>query len=315
MPLHNWLRGIWRAHRNGLNRGHGLAASPGISPEALESRCLLSGMPPGEPIEVGGEAWAVSVTTPLEAQPALPAMPTSDSWYGAVVNANNYITSPYHRQNLSPKLSLITDVNAVSRATWIQTMAALRTSLPQALIGTYHSARDSQRVGTFPSYPPRAVPREGLTDSQILITDPTYPNIDIVDYTQPEARRYLVDHIVQNVTRIGGPLVFLDNVSHRENGFPIAWATSMDLVRELSTSFHAVGMRAIINAAVVPGVTSMLSVNQLLATGVDGVSFEMGFHPNIRNSAARIETAMQQYRKMLDAGLTVILIPIATATG
>jgi hypothetical protein len=48
---------------------------------------------------------------------------------------------------------------------------------------------------------------------------------------------------------------------------------------------------------------------------VDGVSLEMGFHANVRNSVARIQTAMSQYRRMLDTGMTVIFIAVGNATG
>jgi hypothetical protein len=137
------------------------------------------------------------------------------------------------------------------------------------------------------------VAREGLTDSQILMKHPSTTDADIVDYSQAVARKYLVDHAVDNVARAGLPLAYLDSVSHNESGFPMPWATTMTLVRDLSTNLHAMGKRAIINAAWVPGITSTTSVDQLIATGVDGVSLEMAFHPNVRGSVTRIQTAMR----------------------
>jgi hypothetical protein len=250
-----------------------------------------------------------------EAQAILPSMPSSDDWYGSVVNANNYIISPRYMANLSPKLALVTDLSGTNVATWARAVRTVQAAHPQALIGTYHSARDAQLPGAFTTYPPRAVPREGLTESQILMRHPTEPQVDIVDYAQPAARQYLVDHVVENVVQTGRPLAFLDNVSHNETGFPVPWATTMTLLRELSTNLHGAGKRVIVNAAWVPGFTDTQSVDQFLATDVDGVSLEMGFYKNVRNSTPRIQTAMQQYRRMLDAGLTVIFVPLATVTG
>jgi hypothetical protein len=163
-------------------------------------------------------------------------------------------------------------------------------------------------------YPPRAVHREGLTDSQILMKEPT-PDAEIVNYTQAAARKYLVNNVVQDVVNTGSRLAFLDNVSHNESGFPIAWSTTTSVVKEMATNLHAQYRRVIVNAAWVPGITSNTSVDQLIATGVDGVSLEMGFHQNVRTDVTRIKTAMAQYRKMLDAGMTVVLIPLGSATG
>lgn len=296
--------------RNRQSRG--VCARSAAMIESLEGRTLLSGLA----VQAAPAGAAVpaqpAVSAPL--QILLPTMPTSDAWYGAIVNANHFV-SPNYLTNLPPKLSLITDLRGDSPAMWAQAVATVQATHPQTLIGTYHSARDAQFANTLNTYPPRAVPREGLSDSQILMQDPGNPDVYIVDYRQPAARQYLVDNIVQDVAKTGRPLAFLDNISHNESGFPIPWATSMDLVSELTTRLHALGKRVIINAAWVPGVTSNQSVDQLIATGVDGVSLEMAFHANVRGDVTRIQTAMQQYRRMLDAGLTVIFIPLGTETG
>ena len=144
---------------------------------------------------------------------------------------------------------------------------------------------------------------------------PSTPDASIVDYSQPAARKYLGDHAVENVLQSGLPLVYLDSVSHQECGFPMPWATTMAAIKEMTDSLHALGKRAIINAAWVPGITSNTSVDQFLASGVDGVSLEMSFHPNVRASASRVRTAIGQYRRILDAGRTVIFFPIPTTTG
>ena len=279
--------------------------------EPLEGRRLLSGIAAVSESPATGPAATAQVEL---SQVLLPEMPTSDAWYGAIVNANHHV-SPSYLTNLPPKLSLITDLRGDSPAMWAQAVALVQATHPQTLIGTYHSARDAQYTATMTTYPRRAVPREGLRDDQVLMPAPGNPDAVIIDYTQPDARRYLVDTIVQDVAQTGRPLAFLDNVSHDESGFPIPWATTMDVVSELNTRLHALGKRVIVNAAWVPGVTSDQSVEQLIATGVDGVSLEMAFHANVRGDLTRIEVAMRQYRRMLDAGLTVIFIPTGTETG
>jgi len=71
--------------------------------EPLEGRMLFSG--PTAPV-------APTPPAPV-AQVVLPQMPTSDNWYGAIVNANHYV-SPSYLTNLPPKLSLITDLSGDS---------------------------------------------------------------------------------------------------------------------------------------------------------------------------------------------------------
>jgi len=279
--------------------------------EPLEGRMMFSGLV-ASPV-AAAPAPAVTAAAP-SAQVLLAQMPTSDNWYGAIVNANHYV-SPGYLTNLPPKLSLITDLAGDSAASWAQAVALVQATHPNTLIGTYHSSRDAQFTATMNTYPRRAVPREGLTDSQLLMQEPGYPDAWAVDYRQPAARKYLVDTIVSDVVQTGRPLAFLDNVSHDESGFPIPWATTMDLVHELVTRLHEQGKRVIVNAAWVPGITSDTSVDQLIATGVDGVSLEMAFTQNVRGDITHIQTAMHQYRKMLDAGLTVIFIPLGTETG
>jgi hypothetical protein len=262
---------------------------------------------------------ALSTSAPMTAAavaaPVLPVMPSSDTWYGAVVNANNYITSPYYQPYLSPNLKLITDLSGSDQATWADAVAQTQANHPNTLIGTYHSSRDAQYANSFKTYPRRAVPREGLTNSQILMTEPSMPEAYVVDYRQTAARKYLVRNVVNDVVATGSKLAYLDNVSHDETGFAIPWSTTMSVVTDMTSQLHSLGKRVIINAAWVPGVTSDTSVTQLIASGVDGVSLEMGFHASVRNDITRINKAMAQYRRMLDAGLTVVFVGLGSATG
>jgi len=233
----------------------------------------------------------------------------------AVVNANNYITSPYYQPYLSPNLKLITHLSGSDQVAWTDAVAQTQANHPNTLIGTYHSSRDAQYANSFTTYPHRAVPREGLTSSQILMTEPSLPEAYVVDYRQTAARKYLVKNIVNDVAATGSKLAYLDNVSHDETGFAIPWSTTMSVMTDVASQLHTLGKRVIVNAAWVPGVTSDTSVTQLIASGVDGVSLEMGFSSSVRNDITRINKAMTQYRRMLDSGLTVVFVGLGSATG
>jgi hypothetical protein len=261
------------------------------------------------------ESAAQAISAPVVSGPLLPVMPTSDAWYGAVVNASQYVTGYTYPDYLPPDVKLMTDLTGNSQAEYTTSLATMQAQYPDMLIGTYHSFRDAQLAATMTNYPRRAVPREGLNASQILMKEPGNPDADIVNYSNTSARKYLVKNVVQDVTNTGRPLAYLDNVSHNENGFPIAWSTTTAVIKEMATNLHAANKRVIVNAAWTPGVTSTTSVDQLINSGIDGVSLEMGFHANVRNNVGRIQTAMAQYRRMLDTGMTVIFIAVGNATG
>jgi hypothetical protein len=177
------------------------------------------------------------------------------------------------------------------------------------IIGTYHSSRDSETAAVRAvTFPPRAVPLEGLQSSQILYVS---GNEYVVDYSQPAARTYLVSNILSNVLSTQMPVAFIDNVSSDEMGFPMPWSTTMGLISDIVAQLHTQGVRVIINAAWAPGLTSQQNVDALINSGVDGVSLEMAFlDPGVRHSICAIQTAISQYRQMLDAGLTVIFISL-----
>jgi hypothetical protein len=237
----------------------------------------------------------------------LVTLPNSDGWYGSYVNVQNYVTS--YLSNVSPQARLITDLMGPNQSTWSVAAASVQGSFPSMIIGTYHSSRDSETAATRSvSFPPRAVPLEGLQGSQILYVS---GNEYVVDYSQPAARTYLVNNVVSDVLKTHLPVAFIDNVSSDEMGFPIPWSTTMSVIHDIVTRLHAQGVRVIINAAWAPGITSQQNVDALINSRVDGVSLEMAFlDPDVRRSITAIQTAMSQYRQMLDAGLTVIFISL-----
>jgi hypothetical protein len=308
---------------------------PRASVEPLEDRTMSSANPTNGAGQDLMRTWAVSGSAQLTMKLASDAtrptrgatsvrrpydtkladMPNSDRWYGAMVNTSNYMTSPYHLPRLPPNLGLVTDLSGTNDVTWADAVVTMRTTHPDTLVGTYHSSREAQSAGSTGKYPRRAVPREGVADSQVLMTDPHRPDTVVVDYRQAAARKYLVDNIVQDIVTTGSRLAYLDNVSHEETGWPIDWATTMSFIGDITAQLHARGVRVIVNAAWVPGITSDASVTQLINSGVDGISLEMGLLGVVRNDVTRINKAMAQYRRMLDAGMTVILVALGSTTG
>jgi hypothetical protein len=324
-----------RLHTGTCRPPDGGPIRPHASVESLEDRMMASATPTWGAGQDVLRAWAVSGSTQLTVKLASDAtqptrgattvrrpydtkladMPNSDRWYGAMVNTSNYMTSQYHLPRLPPKLSLVTDLSGANDVSWADAVVSMGTTHPDTLVGTYHSARDAQLAGSLGKYPRRAVPRDGLADSQILMTYPRTPDMAAIDYRQAAARQYLVENVVQDVVNTGSRLAYLDNVSHDETGFAIPWSTTMSVVADMTAQLHAHGVRVMVNAAWVPGFTSDASVTELINSGVDGVSLEMGFIGSVRSDVARINKAMAQYRRMLDSGLTVVLVALGSTTG
>ena len=300
------LRAVRARHSEGL-------ADPGAPANPARLFCDLDGSGAVDATDVATARVRLLTRLPAaEPRVLLPAMPTSDHYYGAVVNANHHIVSKYYVTKLPAKLGMVTDLMGSNSRTWVRAVARLKAARPDVMVGSYHSARDAQLAGTFDFYPRRAVPREGLSADQILMQ--LTPEVSVVDYTQPAARQYLVEHIVRDVVRTGRPLAYLDSVSHPETGFPLPWSATMNYLRDVATNLHAMGKRVMINAAWIPGATTDASVDEFIAAGLDGLSLEMGFHSHVRSDAGRTRTAVAQYRRLLDAGVTVVLMPSATAT-
>lgn len=190
----------------------------------------------------------------------LVSLPTSDRWYGTYVNAQNHITS--YIDTIPSDARLITDLTGIAQRDWSVAVKRVQGTFPSMIIGTYHSSRDSE-TATVRSrcYPPRAVPVEGLQSSQILYVS---GNEHVVDYSQTDARTYLVNHIVLDILNTHMPVAFLDNVSSDEMEFPIPWSATMSVINDIVGQLHAQAVRIIFNAAWAPALTSQRNVDALI---------------------------------------------------
>ena len=82
------------------------------------------------------------------------------------------------------------------------------------------------------------------------------------------------------------------------------------LLGELFAACHAAGLRLIANAAAHPAQTW----DKLLPV-VDGLTWEMPLHPNTLADTKRVTAELRAYRRALDAGKFIGLIPLLGAAG
>jgi hypothetical protein len=186
---------------------------------------------------------------------------------------------------------------------------------PDALIGHYWSAvtTTTDRRGWTPE---RCVPFPLLGESALLADswsgDPTRRFIDL---RQADVRGKMVSHIVATTTASGLNVVSLDNVTQ---GYKTAKAVPVEqwdqahraLLGELFAACHAAGLRLIANAAAHPAQTW----DKLLPV-VDGLTWEMPLHPNTLADTKRVTAELRAYRRALDAGKFIGLIPLLGAAG
>lgn len=253
----------------------------------------------------------------------LAPLPNSDNWYACVVNATPAVEG-YEPTYLPAQTQLITDLTDFgsppapgTEMGWRCALAALRGRLASPLIGTYRSMRSAAPAPTRAmTFPPRWNTLEAFTSADLLLgIEDSYqaqcPGLTMVDYSQSAAAAKLTADLVAGVAATGAALAFLDEVSSDELDPRLPpWSVTMGVLKSMTAGLHARGVRVLINAAIHFGTTTPANVAALLASGVDGVCLEEGFPaPSVRQSASAIQTAIAQFRQLLDAGLCVVFDP------
>jgi hypothetical protein len=193
--------------------------------------------------------------------------------------------------------------------------AWLRQQRPDVLIGHYWSA-----VTTATDHrgwtPERCVPFRLLGEGALLADSWSGdPARRFIDLRQPDTREKMVAHIVATTTASGLRAVSLDNVTQ---GYKTVQAVPVEpwdkahraLVGELFAACRAAGLRLIVNAAAHPAQTW----DKLLPI-VDGLTWEMPLHPNTLADTERVRAELRAYRRALDAGKFVGLIPLTGSAG
>lgn len=241
----------------------------------------------------------------LAASEPLPVLPTSDSTIRCVVNLDQFALGHLSKWSDVP---LITDVSVKltqgfpdSTASPVQHLRELQEISPH--VGTYISGGRIDNVQK--QHPPATIsfthaPPDWVVEGALRF------RLDGVGVAGAVAKA-IADEVYDRPAQI----VFLDNVIHPSTGGAVSsWFHSCRFLRMLRDRLHNQGKRLIANVSVAPWFMSEADVD-LLGGSVDGIALEMAFHSNIRDRPDRMAKEIAHHRQWLDAGLTVICIPVA----
>lgn len=261
-------------------------------------------------------ALSTVVSAVIPAQRLIP-WPESRDYWRALVNVNQFIDS--RPSDWFARDRLITDLSVIQvKPGGMQAAQAQFRSLKSEwqgrgmIVGTYISGRRVVPATDIVQYPPSEVTIEQMPQSAKYITN-----------GQGDARRRIIDlsdpatrHAFQAQVRAiwesePARLRFVDDAAvHSSAGKEQAWSAYCDNMRELRVIAHEQGSRVIFDIAAHIGRLSNQELQQLIAAvGSDGISLEMPFHVAIASDPRETEAARRAYRRLLDSGVAVILIP------
>ncbi len=260
-------------------------------------------------------AWAAWPATPVRShdqrieEGTIPALQPSDQTLRCGVNlsghAFNYPPSQWASVPLITDFSVFLDTVANPAARYNEVLARALATNPGVVIGRYLSGARVQ--SSFKQYPPEAV------DSQKFLPAMLRSGTDIVDLEDPGAARQFTDFIVDQFRDFPRPILFLDNMVH-PSALPgwIPWKHTCALLSEIRSAINRRGALLVANIAVASWAMSDADVD-LLTSVVDGMAFEMPFHAFARQSPDRIERQIEVYRRWLDRGKIVVMIPVTSS--
>lgn len=241
--------------------------------------------------------------------------PDSRDYWRALVNVNQYIDSRptdwFTRDRLITDLSIIqvkpgqTD-NARSQFRSLRVKWEAR----GMVIGTYISGRTVIPASAVVQYPQSEVTVEQMPASAKYIGSwPNDPRRKILDLSDPATRQAFQAQVKGIWESEPSRLHFIDDAAiHSSVGNGQAWSAYCDNMRELREIAHAQGARVIFNVAAHIGKLNKEEMQQLVqAVGTDGISLETTFNSTATDSDT--VAARREYRRLLDGGMAVILIP------
>lgn len=183
------------------------------------------------------------------------------------------------------------------------------------LKGCYESLRSTAKAGcgryisgsrvqaAVTDYPPEAVLESSMPSGSIV----AYGTRNYADIRKPDVLLAFAGAIAAELTARPGPMVLVDNIVHpsADATWPFSWTLTCDLLGKLRKPDRKI-------IANVAGASWSFTDSDcaLLAASVDGMAFEMPFHRTARDSAAKAQRQIEVYRRWLDAGKTVVLIPV-----
>jgi hypothetical protein len=236
-----------------------------------------------------------------------------------LVNVNQYIWEYMHSHpdwfSLDKTITdfVIQDVAVTGRARAAEQYTRIRSYLEQRnlSVGTYMSGTTVGPDAEQTRYPATNISIEKMpTDARYVSRWPGDPNRRIIDVADPGTRHALQDQIRMAWASIPAPIRFVDNAAiHSSAGKGQAWVEYCRNMRELRDIAEGFGSRAIFNISAHIGYLTSEELQQLItAIGHHGIALEMPMPAT--TDKVTISRAEMQYRKLLDAGMGVIMIPV-----
>lgn len=265
---------------------------------------------------IGLLAFSTIVSAVIPARKLL-TWPDSRNYWRALVNVNQYIDSRpsdwFIRDRLITDLSIIQVKPSDTQNAEAQFRSLYAKWHARGLIvGTYISGRSVIPAADMVQYPPSEVTIEQMPSSAKYVTTWTgEPRRKILDLSDPLTRKAFQARVKEIWASDPAQLRFVDNAAvHSSAGKEQAWSSYCDNMRELRGIAHTQGARVIFNIAAHIGKLSTEEMQQLIdAVGTDGISLEMPFHEAIAADPKETEAARLAYRRVLDSGMAVVLIP------
>jgi hypothetical protein len=247
-------------------------------------------------------------------------LPDSDDWLRSLTNTHDALDSyvDFYVDDV-----LITDyfVRADSgsqadvtaaRDRYLRSLRALDNADLDVVLGTYHSGTNASASEYLLQLPRRALPLEwfGPDDYVEVLSD----NRVVLNYADAEVRDTMVRGIVHDAVATGQPVLFLDNIVHHDAGHPIDWDATALFLTDLTDALHERGIRVIVNIGWNMGTATMEDVQQLIGTGIDGISLESWYQKHLVGDQEQFLNSLAAYRAMLEGGMVVQLLGIEDGT-
>lgn len=238
--------------------------------------------------------------------PPLPAWPTSDERMNFIANYQPILhesARPATEVVHYPAVLFSLQTKPPNPAGTRRLLQVVRKHHPGVMVGRYFSGLSARPAPRYD--PPETVPAS-LVEDALLPWHLQDENRRGIDLRKPAVRARMIRYMIAEV----GDFDFLsiDNLTFEyfaHGGMPREeWADAQyALVEELAAAAHARGVPVVVNTALYP-----MKWQRLIGL-VDGITYEMPFHPSRRSNAELVEQELAAYRTALDKRRLIGLIP------
>jgi hypothetical protein len=238
-----------------------------------------------------------------------------------LVNVNQYIRQyinahpTWFNEDKTVTDFAVQDVAAAQRRRAAEDYASIRAELELRgmAVGTYMSGTTVAPESEQTRYPATNISLEQMpAGSRYVGTWPGEPDRRIIDVSDAYTRHALQAGIEKAWKAVPAPLRFVDNAAiHVSTGRGQPWESYCQNMRELRHIGEALGSRVIFNISAHIGMLSNKELQQLTdAVGDHGIALEMPAPRLVDGNKAVIRMAELQYRKLLNTGMGIVLIPV-----